>query len=258
MIVHTWCVNLDVPPEKAAALSATLSPDERDRSARLRFARDRQRFIVTRGVLRTLLGRYLDLPPGDVRFAYNACGKPELDPNLGSRLQFNVSRSADLALIAITTRARIGVDLERIQPQPDGPAIARSVFAPAEVDELSRTPSGVYDAAFLSCWTKKEAYVKARGESLADASGCSDESERWSLYQLNPAPGYVASLVVEVLGLDLRKPPRSGQNEQGPHGHEHGEVCRDAEVRASDQHAAHAVDAVGQGIDACECREHLG
>ena len=197
MIVHTWCVNLDVPAETVAALSATLSPDECDRGARLRFARDRERFVVTRGVLRRLLGRYLDMPPGDIRFAYNAFGKPELDPTLDSRLQFNVSHSADLALIAITTDAAVGVDLECIRPQPDGPEIARSVISTADVERLNSTPSDRYDEAFLSCWTKKEAYVKARGESVADASGDSDESGRWSLYQFNPAPGYVGAVVVE-------------------------------------------------------------
>jgi len=78
--VHIWCASLDVPPETSARLYATLTPDERTRSARFRFERDQQRFIVARGVLRDLLGRYLQTRPGQVSFVYNALGKPDLSP----------------------------------------------------------------------------------------------------------------------------------------------------------------------------------
>ena len=105
--VHSWCVRLDVPPETSADLYATLTSDEQNRSARLRFERDRRRFVVARGVLRELLGSYLGIPAGAVRFVYNAFGKPELSPELG-RLKFNLSHSADLALIAIAADAEIG------------------------------------------------------------------------------------------------------------------------------------------------------
>src|SRR6266496_1368345 len=108
--VHSWCARLDVPPETSARLYATLTSDERNRSARLRFERDRRRFVVAHGVLRELLGRYLEIPPGSVRFVYNTFGKPALSPALG-RLKFNLSPSADLALIAIAAEAEIGVDL---------------------------------------------------------------------------------------------------------------------------------------------------
>ncbi len=203
--VHSWCVRLDVPSATSAGLYATLSPDERDRSARFRFTRDRQRFIAARGILRTLLGRYLGTRPDQIRFAYNAFGKPELGPELGSRLRFNVSHSTDLALIAITTDAAIGVDLECIRPHSDYGEIARSVFSAAEVDHLNNTPRHLYPQAFLSCWTKKEAYVKARGEGLAHAPRDLDEIGRWSLYTLQPAPGYIGALVVEGRGRRLRQ-----------------------------------------------------
>src|SRR5262245_52936668 len=99
--VHSWCATLDVPAETFARLYATLSCDERNRSDRLRFERDRRRFIVAHGVLHELLGQYLRTEPGRVRFVYNAFGKPEPSPEFGSRLKFNLSHSADLALIAI-------------------------------------------------------------------------------------------------------------------------------------------------------------
>jgi 4'-phosphopantetheinyl transferase len=190
--VHSWCVRLDVPPETIAGLYRTLSPDERDRSVRFRFARDRQRFIAARGALRALLGRYLGTRPGEIRFVYNAFGKPELGPEFGSRLRFNLSHSADLALIAITTDAAIGVDVEYIRPHPDYPEIARSVFSAAEVDELERLPSDLYPQAFLGCWTQKEAYVKARGEGLGDSDGTPTGAVTFQ-----PAAGYIGAVAVE-------------------------------------------------------------
>jgi 4'-phosphopantetheinyl transferase len=196
--VHSWCVSLDVPPETSASFYATLSQDERNRSARFRFARDRRRFIAARGVLRALLGRYLGTRPGRIRFAYNAFGKPELSPEFGGRLRFNLSHSAGLALIAITTETAVGVDLEYIRPQPDYAEIARSVFSAAEVDELNRLPSHLYPQAFLRCWTRTEAYVKARGEGLAMPSPSLPRG--WSLYTLQPAPGYIGALAVEGRG----------------------------------------------------------
>jgi 4'-phosphopantetheinyl transferase len=199
--VHSWCVSLDVPPETCADFYATLSHDERDRSARLRFARDRQRFIAARGVLRALLGRYLGTHPGQIRFVYNAFGKPALSPEFGSPLKFNLSHSADLALIAIAADADIGVDLEYIRAQPDYAEIARHFFSAAEVDRLNRLPSHLHAPAFLSCWTKKEAYVKACGEGLAMPDG--PRARRWSLYTLQPAPGYIGALAVEGSGRRL-------------------------------------------------------
>jgi len=205
--VHSWCVSLDVPPDTCAGLYATLTSDERNRSARLRFERDRRRFVVAHGALRTLLGRYLRVPPGAVRFVYNRFGKPDVSPELG-RLKFSLSHSADLALIAIAEDGEVGVDVESIREQTDWAAIARCFFSAAEVDELNRLPSPLQSQAFFSCWTKKEAYVKARGEGLALLDETPTDavlSRRWSLYTLHPAAGYIGALVVEGTGRRLRQ-----------------------------------------------------
>jgi 4'-phosphopantetheinyl transferase len=199
--VHSWCVGLDVSPEAYARLHATLADDERRRTARLRFERDRRRFVVAHGVLRELLARYLRTPPGQIRFVYNAFGKPALSPEFGSRLKFNLSHSADLALIAIAADADIGVDVEYIRAQPDYAEIARHFFSAAEVDRLNRLPSHLHARAFLRCWTKKEAYVKACGEGLAMPHG--PPARRWSLFTLQPAPGYIGALAVEGRGWRL-------------------------------------------------------
>src|SRR5437667_2399683 len=165
--VHSWCASLDVPPETSARLYATLTPDERTRSARFQFERDQQRFLVARGVLRDLLGRYLQIQPGKISFVYNAFGKPDLSPGFANRLKFNLSHSAGLALIAIATASDVGVDLEYIRAQSDYADIARRFFSADEFDYLIALPSHLYAETFFSCWTKKAAYLKACVEGLA-------------------------------------------------------------------------------------------
>jgi len=166
--VRWWAVRLDVSPE---AFYATLSEDERRRAARFRFERDRQRFVVARGALRELLGRHLDTRASELRFVYNSFGKPALSPEFGGRLKFNLSHSADLALIAIATDWEVGVDVEYLRP------------------DKPRT--------FFEEWTKQEAYVKARGEGLSD--GPVVFAEGWSLHTFEPAPGYIGALAYTAI-----------------------------------------------------------
>jgi len=166
--IRCWSVRLDVAPE---AFYATLSEDERSRAARFRFERDRRRFVVARGALRELLGRHLDTRASDLRFVYNAFGKPALSPEFGDRLKFNLSHSAELALIAVARDREVGVDVEYLRP--DEP----------------RT--------FFEDWTKQEAYVKARGEGLSD--GPVVFAEGWSLHTFEPAPGYIGALAYTTI-----------------------------------------------------------
>src|SRR2546427_612965 len=136
-------------------------------AVRFEFERDQERFIVARGVLRDLSGRYLQTQPSQISFVYNAFGKPDLSPEFANRLKFNLSHSAGLALIAIATASDVGVDLEYIRAQYDYADISRGFFSTAEVDYVIALPSHLYAEAFFSCWTKKEAYLKACGEGLA-------------------------------------------------------------------------------------------
>jgi 4'-phosphopantetheinyl transferase len=225
--VHCWCASLNVPAEEAARLYETLTPDERTRSTRFRFERDQQRFIAGRGVLRDLLARYLQTQPGRIDFVYNAFGKPDLSPEFGNRLAFNLSHSGGLALIAIAAASSVGVDLEYIRWQPDYADIARGFFSAAEVDALIGLPSHLHAEAFFSCWTKKEAYVKARGAGLtmplrsfsvpltSDPGGTPVDvrvgsndiapAGPWSIFTLRPAPGYAGALAIEGSGWRLRQ-----------------------------------------------------
>ena len=215
--VHSWCAHLDVPPETSARLYATLTGDERGRSARFRFDRDRRRFIVARGVLRDLLARYLETGPERVRFVYNAFGKPALNPQSGSEVTFNLSHSGRLALIAIARAVNVGVDVEYIKWQPDCLEVARQLFPATEVEYLSGLPSHLQGEAFFSCWTQREAYVKASGAGLSmPLNGISPAEARipgsrfqipdcWSVYTLRPAPDYAGALAIEGSGWRLRQ-----------------------------------------------------
>lgn len=219
---HVWCVRLDLHPASLARLYATLSRDERRRSAGFRCPRDRRRFIAAHGLLRELLGRYLQTPADRIGYVCNAFGKPELGAEFGGRLQFNLSHSAGLALIAIAADARLGVDVERLRARADDEDIARCFFSAPEIEQLAAVPTPLRAEAFLGLWTKKEAYVKACGQGLAmpldgfsvppttdpaqgpvDLDMASDAvalSGHWSIHTLRPAPGYIGALAIEGVG----------------------------------------------------------
>src|SRR5713226_805288 len=113
--VHLWRACLDVEASRLLRLEESLSTDEQARAARYHFQKDRQRFVVTRGLLRAILGRYLDMAAGQVRFSYSIHGKPALAMGFcGDGIQFNLSHSHGLALFAITRGRKLGVDLELI------------------------------------------------------------------------------------------------------------------------------------------------
>jgi 4'-phosphopantetheinyl transferase len=216
---HLWRLDLDAELGEARATDI-LNEEERARAARFHFERDRHRFIAGRAALRKVLATYLDRAPADLVFTVGPHGKPALE-NLG--LEFNLSHSSGCGLLAVTRGRRVGVDVERVRADFAGEDIARRFFAPAEVEALAGSAPDQYVTGFFRCWTRKEAYVKARGDGLslaldrfevpldqgatrALASCLDDPSEcvRWSLREIVPAPGYLGALVVEGDGWTLR------------------------------------------------------
>jgi 4'-phosphopantetheinyl transferase len=210
--VHVWRADLSLDSAAIARLVATLSPDERARAARFHFERDRRRFTAARGVLRQILAGYLGQDPALIEFNYSPSGKPSLD----SDVRFNMSHSHELALYAIARRKEVGVDVERIRPQVAEEQIAERFFSPREAATLRALPANVQAEAFFNCWTRKEAYIKARGEGLGIPLDSFDvslapgepaailavrnepqEMLRWSIESLAPAPGYVSAVVAE-------------------------------------------------------------
>lgn len=215
--VHVWRVFLNSAPKWVETLSQVLSSDERQRAERLRFQRPRQDFIVTRALLRILLGRYLRLNPQELCFTYGANNKPMLPDEIGKGIRFNLSHSQGLALYAVTLGRDVGVDVECIRSDTiDTEAIADRFFSPQEIAQLKSFPETIREKAFFTCWTRKEAYLKARGDGLSIAlnsfsvslhpgepptllsvPGDPHETIRWSLMDLNPHSHYVGSVAVE-------------------------------------------------------------
>ena len=212
--IHVWCATLDQAPSYRRQLAETLSEDERQRAARFHFERDRSRFIVGRGLLRSILGCYLNVKAGELAFGYNPQGKPSLATP--SQIHFNLAHSHNLALYAITRRREIGVDLERIRPVPGMKEIAQRFFCAAEAAHMLSLPEEQKEEGFFNCWTRKEAYLKATGEGIASALDQFEvslrpgepaallheamnpaEASRWVLFDLKPAHGYAAALAVK-------------------------------------------------------------
>jgi 4'-phosphopantetheinyl transferase len=205
------------------SLHRTLAPDEQARAERFYFRKDRERFIVARGLLRVILSRYLDTKPGQLRFCYGLNGKPSLVTTPGQdTLNFNSSHSQGLALYAITRNREIGIDLEYIDTDFACEQVAEQFFSSREKATLRTLPTKMKHEAFLTCWTRKEAYIKARGEGLsfpldqfdvsmipgepallANTRGDPQEASRWSLRELRPSTSYMAALAVEGHGWRL-------------------------------------------------------
>jgi len=214
--IHVWRTVLDQPAAEVAQFAGLLTADEQLRANRFHFEQDRQRFIVGRGILRTLLGRYVGCPGGKLQFSYGARGKPALaSPTTEPPLYFNLAHSGGLAVIALAYHQELGVDVEQIRPITDMEQIVRRFFAAPEQAALLGLPVEQRQEAFFNGWTRKEAYLKALGDGLArpldqfcvslvpgepvrllSISGDEADVSRWFLASFHPAPGYVAAVAV--------------------------------------------------------------
>ncbi len=168
--VHLWLASLEQAPDCVRSFLTTLAPDEQKRAARFYFEKDRRSFTVARGILRALLGHYLQVPPASLNFTYNAYGKPALLASSGQpALCFNLSHSHHLALFAFAYECELGVDIEymRDMEQEDYLLMASSHFSPGEYVTLQALPETLRKTAFFNCWSRKEAYIKARGMGIS-------------------------------------------------------------------------------------------
>jgi len=203
--IHVWCASLDQPPANVAALEQTLSLDERSRARRYRFAHDKQYFIIRRGLLRQMLGDYLDIEPGSLCFRSGPYGKLALAEMPGAYMfHFNVSRSRDLALFAFARDREVGVDIEYVRPVAEAEQLAGRYFSVQARDTLHGLPPDRMYEQFFVYWTRLEAFLKASGMGLAGAESqglLSPENTAQSLYgpiySMQPVPGYVAALALQ-------------------------------------------------------------
>ena len=169
----------------------SLSTDERGRARRLRFERDRARFVLGRGMLRMILSRYTGVPAEELVFAYGANGKPNLSSiSSGDILQFNVAHSDSLALYAVAREYEVGIDVERIHTTDDADEIAARFFSERENIWWRSLPEHRRGEAFFNLWTRKEACLKASGDGLTE--GALPRSK--CVWEFAPAVGYAAAL----------------------------------------------------------------
>jgi 4'-phosphopantetheinyl transferase len=214
--VQLWRLDLDAIGADEARWQSLLSSDETARASRFHFQRDRQRFVASRALLRTILGNYLAIEPSSLSFSYSKREKPSLGPaHSGSGITFNVSHSGVIALFAFTCHRDIGVDVEQVRHSSDLDAVARRFFSAHEQDQLATLASEARIEAFFRCWTRKEAYIKATGDGLAlplsqfDVSVApgepnallatrpdASEAERWLLREVPAGSGYLAAVCV--------------------------------------------------------------
>ncbi len=194
-----------------------LAANERKRAERFHFEKDRNRFIVRRGILRILLGCYLGVEPSRLLFSYGKNDKPVLaDIYDSTEMHFNLSHSEGLAIYAFTGDREIGIDIEQIRDIPDMEQIFERFFSPRENEVFHILPESRRKEAFFNCWTRKEAFIKATGDGLSmpldkfDVSlvpgeparllrieGDTEEAQRWSMQDLKDASGFAAALAVK-------------------------------------------------------------
>jgi 4'-phosphopantetheinyl transferase len=222
--LHVWRASLNQDRATILKLSALLSPDERQRAEKYFRSIDRDRFIIARGVLRKVLSTYLHIAPCELRFIYNEYGKPSLsaDQNHGA-LSFNLSHSNSLALYAFTCGRCVGIDIENIREDFATLEIAEQFFSKDEVAALKSLPMDQRTIGFFNCWSRKEAFIKAKGMgvsypldrftvSLAPGGPPAllkvDDDERevaqWKMYELNPGAGYAAAMIATKPPVTLK------------------------------------------------------
>ena len=166
--VDVWLTSTDVPDTRVQAVARSLSRAELARAQKFRSRSGYREYVVTRGLLRQVLSSVAGLDPSRADFHYGEHGKPALNARVsGESVAFNVSHSHGLALVALTLGGRLGVDLEKIRPEVEWRDLARRYFSEAECRALERRPEKDALKAFFTCWTRKEAFVKALGAGVS-------------------------------------------------------------------------------------------
>lgn len=214
--VHIHYGILPAASDELDRFERCLSQPERERASRFRFARDRDRYVFGRGSLRRILASYLCTSPDEVAFRYGAAGKPELArPGSENVVRFNLSHSGDVVLVAVAQDREVGVDVEAVRGAAATDGVAARFFHPAEVASLAALENTERSLAFYRFWTRKEAYLKARGDGLGgglaalDTCGLAASAAQpirfadplsggrsWWVFDLDLAPGYAAAVVV--------------------------------------------------------------
>jgi 4'-phosphopantetheinyl transferase len=215
--VDVWIAALDAPSNSVKEFMELLSDDEIRKADRFYFDRDKRRFIVCHGLLRTILGRYyLDIEPHRLEFCRGSRGKPYLAENVNdSKIRFNQSHSNGLVVFAFAKDHQVGIDVEYMRYIADAQRIVEGTFSKTEIAAFNELLDQEKQEAFYNCWTRKEAFLKALGEGLyfpldefdvslapgeparlLSITGRSNEALHWSLKSFMPDAAYKAAVAV--------------------------------------------------------------
>lgn len=162
--IHLYVVPINEMPDDELALQAKLNKDELERADRFINPEHGRNFRRIRGLLRDLIGRYLQVAPADIEFVYAEHGKPSIKDE--TDLHFNLSHSQEMAVFAFSLRRELGVDIEHMRVKMDLPGLIRHVASIGEQTELKGLPEFDQQEAFYRLWTRKEAFIKAVGRGL--------------------------------------------------------------------------------------------
>ena len=213
--VHVWRGIVDLPPSRLQVYQEILSSEEQARARRFRFPQHQTRFMTTRGMLRFLLGHYLTLAPQDIELDAGPQGKPFVKTPGSRPLHFNVSHSQKVALFAFSHDSEVGIDVEGSKARLDHLGVGQRIMSAQEHQWLQSLPVSKQKAAFLACWTRKEAFVKALGSGLnfpmkdltltflphqsptiVHIANPDLASRPWAVFPIYPRVRYAAALVV--------------------------------------------------------------
>ena len=207
-----WYFKVDEFFKEVEFYANLLSLKETARANSFKFAKDRRVYILARGLLRILSGRYLNKIPKNIKFDYGEYGKPNY--NFQTPIKFNISHSGNIIVMAFARNCEIGVDIEKIKDDFDVIDIAQHFFSPDEIQTLEALPEKERVHGFYRCWTRKESFIKAKGSGLSfpltsfsvslDADRAellrtdwdAAEKEEWRLFSFEPAYGYLGALSV--------------------------------------------------------------
>ena len=192
--VHIWRAALD---EDGWPGAEELPPEDRERAAS--FLRDgpARRWVAARWALRRTLARYLERPSAEIALATDERGKPRLRDGGGDGLQFNLSHSAGLALVAVTEGRAVGVDIETIAPRQDLVALAERGLPAEEAAAVRAAAPERRAETFYAAWVRHEAWLKCLGVGL----GSPASPTAAAIAAVDAGPGYAAA--VAVLGSDI-------------------------------------------------------
>lgn len=219
--LHVWSVRKSDHENRLQKYWEILEDTEKERALSFRFGKDRDCFIIARGVLRNLLGTYLQMAPDQVTFQLGDHGKPYV--NHPSQIRFNISHSGDTILLGFVQKHRIGIDIEYTKRKVAVKKIAKLFFAEEEVTSLCRLDQAYHTQAFYNCWTRKEAFIKAVGSGLSfpldqfvvsldstkeatliDTKWDKKEKYKWTLHTIEPRKDYIGAVSVKGNVSDIQ------------------------------------------------------